>query len=190
MEITENEIVQPIVEQNVPSYQEANVLLENKTEVVQNQIMKLTKDNLDRKMDADDAKKIKEYVKHGLKMKKLDRKMRKLCRKKVKEFQLEVTDLTRLYNMTYRKYFKMIMDSGEIKEFQSNYRSWCYKHRRFIAIAEKYRSTDFDSGEYNFLRTLGYKNVFTFFHSKVNLFVWYALRDINGLWDIKNINKP
>lgn len=184
-----NVIVEPPVEENVPSYQEANRLLDNKMDVVENKITQKTKDNLDRKMDAADAKKIKEYVKHGLKMKKLDARMRKFCRKKVKEFQLEVADLTRLYNIIYRKYYKAIIDSDEVKEFQSHYRSWLYKHKRFTEIAEKYRSADFDSGEFNFLRTLGYKNVFTFFHSRVNLFVWYTLRDLKGLWDIKNINK-
>lgn len=184
-----NEIVEPIVEPNIPSYQDANRLFDNKMDIVENKMMMNTKNNIERKMDAADAKKIKEYVKHGLKMKKFDARMRKFCRKKVKEFQSEVADLTRLYNMIYRKYYKIILDSAEIKEFQSCYRSWSYKHRRFIEIVEKYRSADFDTGEFNFLRTLGYKNVYTFFHSRVNLFVWYTLRDLKGLWDIKNINK-
>jgi len=184
---TENDIVTAPVDDGVPSFQDANRLLDDKATIVENKIMKETRDSVEREMDAADARKIKEFVKHGLKVKRIETKMRKYYRQKIKDFKAEVEDLTRLSNTIFRKYYNEIMESDEVKEFQSSYRSWRYKHRRFNELVRKY-NTHLDGTEFNFLRTLGYKNMYTFFHSRVNLHIWYALRNSNLdiLYNIKN----
>lgn len=186
----ENNIVVPTAEPidyGVPSYQDAIRLLDDKATIIENKHIKEIRNNVEREMDVVDARKIKEYVKHGLKVKRIENKMRKYYRQKIKDFKSEVEDLTRLYNNIFRKYYNEIVESNEVKEFQSSYRSWCYKHRRFNELVRKYH-TQLDGTEYNFLRTLGYKNIYTFFHSRVSLHIWYALRNSNldVLNNIKN----